>query len=219
MITEQTIRRNAALVRRKMEQQLESSLKKGADYIDQELAGPHNFLLRPIIKTFYNAFARPDLNSGSMGNLQIVLDAATEIVTTGTADLEAVLTKYFPRYLKNDQTAKYCRKTHKDYPWFVENVKATFRSQLKGAVKMIGCTVPAATSYDDLAVASFVNKDEAKAALMEQFDCMQRGIERIDKDQSILEIPAGKQLIINVIKRGIKDEREFLMKSIDAVFG
>nr|MDO8118428.1 hypothetical protein [Candidatus Sigynarchaeota archaeon] len=109
------IERNVALVRERMLQQLDSSLDKGAHYIDQELDSPKYLLIKPIIQGFYSLFARPDINSGSKGNLQVCIDAGREVVTNPSTNLEQIINKYFPKYLKNDQTAKYCNKFHKNY--------------------------------------------------------------------------------------------------------
>ncbi|HME53173.1 MAG TPA: hypothetical protein VKM55_13205 [Candidatus Lokiarchaeia archaeon] len=211
-------RRNIRLVRDRMIQQLETSLKKGANYIDQELAGPHNVLIRPIVKGFYDTFARPDIKKGSQGNLDLCIEAAKEAVLDPGKKFEAIIEKFFPQYLKNDQTAKYCNKFHKSYKWFIENTKNTFKAQVKSLVTVLQCDDPEVSSYNDLMIACYQDPEVARQVLSEQIKYMEMGIQRIEADPSILNIAVGRDLILRVLKRGMKDTREELLADVDVIF-
>lgn len=218
MITEDVLERNVALVRAKMLDQLEASLKRGAHYIDQELNGPQNFLLRPIIKSFYNMFARPDIDSGSRENLEICIKAGKEAVSNPNVPLDDIVEKYFRSYLKNDQTAKYCSKSHRNYRWFVDNTKNTFKAQIHNLIPVLQCEKENIETYDDLVIETYKNSDNAKRIFLEQVDYMEKGIQKIKSDPNILSVPAGKNIIIRVLVRGMKDTKRELLEDIERVF-
>ena len=210
--------RNIQLVRQRMIEQLETSLKKGSKYIDQELSGPNNILIRPIVKSFYDTFARPDIKKGSKGNLEICLDAGKESVLNLDKDLETIIDKHFPEYLKNDQTAKYCNKSHKNYKWFVENTKNTFKVQVKQLVTVLQCDDPDIATYDQLMIACYQDPEIARQSLTDQLKYMEMGIQKIEADPSILNIVIGRDLILRVLKRGMKDTKDELLADLDVVF-
>nr|MDO8116722.1 hypothetical protein [Candidatus Sigynarchaeota archaeon] len=73
-------------------------------------------------------------------------------------------------------------------------------------------------NYDDLARDAFQSVEKAKEVLYEQINFMEIGIQKIASDTSILNIPAGKDLILRVLQRGIKDTKEELLKNVDDAF-
>jgi hypothetical protein len=210
--------RNIKLVRQRMIEQLDTSLKKGANYIDQELSGSQNILIRPLVKGFYDAFARPDISKGSKGNLEICIEAGKEAVLNPHKDIDSIIEKYFPQYLKNDQTAKYCNKYHKNYKWFVENTKGTFRVQVKQLLTVLPCDDPSVTTYNELMIACYQDPEVARQTLTDQLKYMEQGIAKIEADPSILNIAVGRDLILRVLKRGMKDTKEELLADLDVVF-
>lgn len=218
MVDADNFQRNIRLVRQRMIEQLEGSLKKGANYIDQELASPHNVIIRPIVKSLYDTFVRPDINKGSKGNLELCIEAGKEAVLDPEKDFEAIIEKYFPRYLKNDQTAKYCNKNHKNYKWFIENTKNTFKAQVKQLITVLQCDDPNVTTYNDLMIACYQDPDVARQILSDQIKYMEMGIQKIENDPSILNIVVGRDLILRVLTRGMKDTKEELLADIDVIF-
>nr|MDO8113692.1 hypothetical protein [Candidatus Sigynarchaeota archaeon] len=218
MVNNETLKRNIGLVRQRMIEELETSLKKGSQYIDQELEGPQNVLIRPIVRSFYEMFARPDINQGSKGNLELCIEAAKEGVLNPSQSIDMIIDKHFPRYLKNDQTAKFCSKTHKNYKWLIENTKNTFRAQVKHLVVVLQCEAPDVKTYNELMVACFKDPEVARQILSEQIKFMEMGIEKISSDPSILNIVIGRDLIMRVLVRGMKDRKGELLGDIDVIF-
>jgi hypothetical protein len=218
MIDATTLGRNIALIRARMLHQLETSLKKGSEYIDQELEGPQNFLMRPIIRGFYDTFVKPILRDGSKGNLELDIECAKELILDPSKTIEQIIDKNAPRYFKNDQTARFANKNNKNYKWFVENVKNTFRAQVKHMVEALKCETPNVKTYDELMIATYKTKDSARVALEEQILHMERGIEKIQSDPNVMDISVGKDLITRVLVRGLKDTKAELLAGVDEVF-
>ncbi|MHA1680595.1 MAG: hypothetical protein ACTSUE_06270 [Promethearchaeota archaeon] len=210
--------RNIKLVTDELEAQLSVFMKKGADYIDKELSGNNNILLRPIVKGFYNTFARPGMESGSKGNIRVLIAAATEIVKEPDTPREEIERKYFPRYLKNDQTAKFCKKKHKNYRKLVEITKAQFHAQLEPMVTTLLYDGDGVNNYDELMVRTFVTAEEAKRVLGLQILQMELGLEILESDPSVLDVPVGRNLIMRVIRRGLYDQKEELLGDVDEIF-
>jgi hypothetical protein len=127
MIDQAILNRNVSLIRARMISQLETSLTKGSEYINQELDGPQNFLIRPVIRGFYDTFVRPILRDGSKGNLELDIECAKELILDPSKTIDHVIEKNANRYFKNDQTARFANKNSKNYKWFVDNVKNTRR--------------------------------------------------------------------------------------------
>ncbi len=218
MIDATILDRNIRLVRARMLKQLETSLKKGSDYIDQELAGPQNFVARPIVRGFYDTFVKPILRDGSRGNLDLDVECAKVLILDPTKTFEEVIEKNAHRYYKNDQTARFANKRNKNYKWFVENVKNTFRAQLRHMVEALKCEAPDVKTYDDLMRATYKTKENARAALQEQIVNMELGIEKIQSDPDVMDISIAKDLITRVLVRGMKDTKAELLAGVDEVF-
>ncbi|MBN2153653.1 MAG: hypothetical protein JW839_19510 [Candidatus Lokiarchaeota archaeon] len=218
MIDPATLERNARLVRARMLEQLESSLKKGSEYINQELEGPQNFLIRPVVRSFYDTFVKPILRDGSKGNLELDIECAKELILDPGKKLEEVIERNAGRYFKNDQTARFANKRNTNYRWFVENVKDTFKAQVKHMVEALKCEAPDVSTYDGLMIATYKTRENARAALQEQIQHMEMGIDKLQSDPSVMDIAVGKELITRVLVRGMKDTKAELLAGVDDVF-
>lgn len=218
MIDASTLERNARLVRGRMLAQLEASLKKGSEYINKELDGAQYFLIRPAVRGFYDTFVKPILRDGSKGNLELDIECAKELILDPSKKLEDVIERNSNKYFKNDQTARFANKQNKNYKWFVENVKNTFRAQVKHMVQALSCEAPDVKTYDELMIATYKTKDNARVALEEQIMHMEQGIEKIQSDPNVMDIPVGKDLITRVLVRGMKDTKAELLAGVDEVF-
>ena len=218
MIDATTLERNIRLIRARMLLQLETSLKKGSEYIDQELAGPQNFVIRPITRGFYDTFVKPILRDGSRGNLDLDVECAKVLILDPTKKFEEVIEKNANRYFKNDSTARFANKRNKNYKWFVENVKNTFRAQLRHMVEALKCEAPDVKTYDELMIATYKTKENARAALQEQIVNMEMGIEKIQSDPDVMDIAVAKDLITRVLVRGMKDTKAELLDGVADVF-
>jgi hypothetical protein len=218
MIDATTLERNIRLIRARMLLQLETSLKKGSEYISQELDGPQNFLIRPAVRGFYDTFVKPILRDGSRGNLDLDVECAKALILDPTKKFEEIIEKNASRYFKNDSTARFANKRNKNYKWFVENVKNTFRAQLRHMVEALKCEAPDVKTYDELMIATYKTKETARAALQEQIQNMEMGIEKIQSDPDVMDIAVAKDLITRVLVRGMKDTKAELLAGVDDVF-
>ncbi|MHA1820831.1 MAG: hypothetical protein ACTSU2_00790 [Promethearchaeota archaeon] len=209
--------RNVQFIKERMEKQIKDSLSRGNSYIDRELQNPLFFLIRPAIKAFYNNITKPQLERGSKNNLKLCLEVAKEKIINPEIDLDELIDKYFNQYLKGDQTASALNKKHPNYPWFVENTRRIFKAQIIPLIKMLKCEEPA-SNYDELSVKTFKTPEIARKTLSEQLDLMYDGIKKIESDMSILNLPVGRDILINVLKKGFQDTRKELIGDIDVIF-
>jgi len=113
------ILRNYKIVEEKMISQTDLSLSYGRELIDTELdAGAFNFVVKPIVQTFYKFWSNNNARVGTLKQIKIALDSAKTLIENGeitTEKFDELINKTFPDYLENDQTDKQCNKNHKDY--------------------------------------------------------------------------------------------------------
>jgi hypothetical protein len=67
-------------------------------------------------------------------------------------------------------------------------------------------------------IATYKTIENARTALNEQIIHMEKGIEKIQSDPNVMEIPVGKELITRVLVRGMKDTKAELLAGVDIVF-
>jgi len=196
-----------------MIQQMEESLKLGRKLIDTELdAGVLNFIVRPVVKTFYDYWAQHDARKGTLKQIDITLEAGKQLLLNGNSEesFNRIIEENFPRYLKGDQVTYQCSKNHKNYGLLKENARETFINYLK-EVKAFLSVEEDVNDYHDLTRSAFKSKEIAIKNLKKQLEFTERGISLIEDDPSLLSLIAGKKIIEKVSK---KQKKIFLKVSM-----
>ena len=212
--------RNYNIIKERMIQQMEQSLKKGRKLIDTELdTGVLNFIVRPIVKAFYDFWAMHDARKGTLKQIDVTLNAGKELLLNGKSEesFKNIVEEYFPRYLKGDQVTYQCSKNHKNYKKLKENVKDTFINYLE-EVKTFLSVEEDVNDYAGLARHAFENKEIATKNLMKQLNFTDKGIRIIEEDPSILSLPAGKKIIIRALRKGFENTKQEFLESIDDTY-
>ncbi|MBD3351983.1 MAG: hypothetical protein GF364_10905 [Candidatus Lokiarchaeota archaeon] len=218
MVDKKLFNRNVKIIRKKLKGQIDHSLEKGNKYIDKELSGPFNLLLREAVKLYYNGIKKQDMARGTSTQIDVTLAAGKEAALNPNKDLDEIIDKYYSQYLKADQTTRALRKSHKNYKWCVENQKKTFKAQIESLVPMLLCEAPNIDSYFSLVKATFKTHKKTMDALMKQRPYMEAGINKIAEDKTILDLPMGREILFNVLKGGYSetwDELEEEVNNID----
>ncbi|MHA1460522.1 MAG: hypothetical protein ACTSO8_03490 [Promethearchaeota archaeon] len=215
------ILRNYKIVNEKMISQTDLSLGYGRSLIESELdAGAFNFVVKPIVKAFYNHWSDNNARVGTIKQIKIALDSAKMLVEDGEITKEKfdkVIEKNFPSYLENDQTDKQCKKNHKLYEKLKEITKKSFISQVEECALFLNIKEDV-KNYDELSRAAFKTKDKAYEALKRQLDYNEDGIAIVEKDDSILNVPAGKNIIVTVLRKGFELTKLKLIEELDVIF-
>ena len=204
-----------------MIQQMEESLKKGRKLIDTELdTGILNFIVRPIVKAFYDFWASHDARKGTLKQIDVTLNAGKELLLNGRSEegFNSIVEEYFPQYLKGDQVTYQCSKHHKNYEKLKENAKKTFINYLE-EVRTFLSVQEDLDDYSELAKLAFKTKEQATMNLMKQLEFTDRGIKIIEEDPSILSLPAGKKIIIKALRKGFEDTKKEFLESIEDTYG
>ncbi len=101
------IQRNYNIVEQRMVAQTDISLNIGRELIDSELnVGVLNFVIKPIVKSFYKYWSDNEARVGTLKQIKITLDSAKLLVENGDISKEkfdVVINRNFPNYLENDQ--------------------------------------------------------------------------------------------------------------------
>lgn len=213
--------RNTEILRNNLLKEMKSSLDFGNRLIDEEMNGL-SMIARPIVKAFYAALVRKDLEEGTVktinGTLKIARRIIEENISVESPEFYKLLEEKFPGYLKNDQTSRQCKHSHKNFPRLSDNLKKTFEWQVRPLVLMLQVTDPNVRDYPSIVRRAYKNADESKTYLANQMDPMQKGLEIIKEDMSILDIPTARDFIFRILTKGFAQKRIEYMKDIDSFF-
>ncbi|MFX0058578.1 MAG: hypothetical protein ACFE85_03580 [Candidatus Hodarchaeota archaeon] len=214
------LERNYKIVQERMIQQMENSLELGKSLIDTELdMGILNFLIRPIVKAFYEYWAQNDARSGTLKQIKITLDSGKRLLLEGNSDenFNKILEENFPKYFKADQTSLQCNKKHKNYKRLKQVAKETFINYLK-ELKILLSVNEDVNDYGDLCRVAFRNQEEAKKNLMKQIHYTDEGIKIIEEDPSILNIAVGRNLIVKALRKGFEQTKKDFTEALNDTY-
>ena len=203
-----------------MIQQMEQSLKLGRKLIDTELdTGILNFIIRPIVKAFYDYWAQHDARKGTLKQIDITLDAGRQLLLNGNSEesFNRIVEEFFPKFLKGDQVTYQCSKKHRNYEKLKENSRETFINYLREVKTFLGVEEHV-NDYSDLARSAFKSKEIATKNLKKQLEFTERGISIIEDDPSILSLPAGKKIIVKSLRKGFEESKKDFLKAIDETY-
>ena len=203
-----------------MIQQMEQSLKLGRKLIDTELdTGILNFIVRPIVKAFYDYWAQHDARKGTLKQIDITLDAGKQLLLNGNSEesFNRIVEEFFPKYLKGDQVTYQCSKNHRNYEKLKQNSRETFINYLREVKTFLGVEEHV-NDYSDLARSAFKSKEIATKNLKKQLEFTERGISIIEDDPSILKLPAGKRIIVKSLRKGFEESKKDFIKGIDETY-
>ncbi len=199
---------------------MEQSLKLGRKLIDTELdTGMLNFIVRPIVKAFYDYWAQHDARKGTLKQIDITLDAGKQLLLNGNSkeSFNRIVDEFFPRFLKGDQVTYQCSKNHKNYDKLKENSRETFINYLREVKTFLGVEEHV-NDYKDLARSAFKSKEIATKNLKKQLEFTERGISIIEDDPSILSLPAGKKIIVKSLRKGFEESKKDFLKGINETY-
>jgi hypothetical protein len=215
------LNRNYKIVEKRMIEQMETSLNYGKDLIDSEVdVGSLNFMLKPIIKSFYKYWSDKEAKKGTLEQIRITLDSAKEFIINGDGSkehLDRIIMRNFPVYLENDQTDIQCKKDHKNYKKLKEVTKKCFITQVEETILFLKVKEDV-NDYNQLSRATFNSKEKAYQALKRQLDYNDEGISIVEKDDSILKVPLGKNIILKVLRMGFEMTKKKLIEELDDIF-
>ena len=215
------VQRNYNIVEQRMIAQTDISLNIGRDLIDSELnVGVLNFVIKPIVKSFYKYWSDNEARVGTLKQINITLDSAKLLVENGDISKEKiddVINRNFPSYLKNDQTDRQCKKNHKNYQKLKDITKKLFISQIKECILFLQVKEEV-KDYDELSIATFKTKEIALQALIRQLDYNEEGIAVVEQDENIIDVPAGRNIIVNVLRKGFEATKKKLIEDLDLIF-
>jgi hypothetical protein len=215
------LERNYKILEEKMRDQMEISLEYGKNLIDSELnVGVFNAVVKPIVKSFYKYWSDKDARMGTLAQIKVTLDSAKEFIENGNStkiEFDRVINHYFPIYLENDQTDRQCKKNHQNYSKLKEITKKCFIAQVEESILFLNVK-EIITDYNELSRAAFKTKETAYKALKRQLDFNDQGIEIVEKDDSILKVPMGKNIILKVLRKGFELTKKQLIEELDTIF-
>jgi len=201
-------------------EQMENSLIRGRNLVETELdTGLLNFIIKPIVKSFYDYWAQHDARDGTLKQINLTLDAGKKLLLKGNSNdvFNEILNESVPKYLEADQTTRQCSRQHKNYEKLKHVSKETFINYLKEVVKLLGIT-DEVDNYGDLCRIAFPSKEIAKKNLMKQLDFTDQGVKIVENDPSILKLPVGRKIIVKALRKGFDQTREEFIKALNETY-
>ena len=219
------IERNYRILELKMIDQMEEALGYGKDLINKELdAGFLNFLIRPVIQSFYNYWCDNDVRVGTIQQIKVTLDCAKLLLNNNEKGekgegekFENVIEQNYLNYLKGDQTFRQCKKNHKNFEKLKKNAKEAFQTQVQEAILFLGVTDDSNT-YDNLVKSVFKTKEKALFSLTRQLNFNDMGIKVVEQDSTILKMPTGRNIIVKVLRKGFEKTKQDLISRLENIF-
>lgn len=215
------IERNYKILEERMIKQTDVSLNFGKSIIESELdTGILNVLVKPIIKSFYKYWSDKDARVGTLEQIRITLNSAKEFITSGDGSKEQfdmIINKNFTIYLENDQTNRGCKKKHRNYKRLREVTKKCFITQVEEGVLLLKVDEDI-QNYNDLSRATYETKEKAYFALKRQLDFKEEGIAIVEQDDSILNVPIGKNIMLMVLRQAFELTKAKLIEELDKIF-
>lgn len=213
------IERNYQIIEQSMINQMERSFEIGKKLIDTELdAGLFNFVVKPVVKAFYDFWMSKDARKGTLTQIKVTLDSGKELLNGSADKFEEVIEKNFPIYLEADQTYQQCKRSHRNFDRLVEITRECFISQVEETKMFLKADAENVNSYDDLCRVVFDTKEQAYKALMRQLDLNEAGIEIVERDPNILKLITGRKIIVKALRKGFEQTKRELLESLDRNF-
>ncbi|MFX0028097.1 MAG: hypothetical protein ACFE8B_02725 [Candidatus Hermodarchaeota archaeon] len=210
------LQRNYNIVKQRMIQQMENSISLGRELIDTELdTGLLNFIIKPIIKTFYDFWSKNDVKEGTLKQIKVTLESGKRLLINGNDEeqFNKILEENFPKYLEADQTSRNCSHSHKNYGRLKQVAKETFINYLREVVKFLNVKEDV-EDYGDLCRVAFKTLELAEQNLVKQLKFTDRGIKIIEEDPSILKVPVGRKIIVKTLRRGFERTKAEFIKAL-----
>ncbi len=214
------LERNFQLIKERMIQQMEISLKLGKNLIDTELdTGLLNFIVRPIVKSFYQYWAQNDARDGTLKQINLTLESGKRVLLNGGSpeNINEIIENNYPKYLEADQISRQCHKGHKNYQKLAQAGKETFSNYLREVVKLLDVKEDV-DNYGDLCRVAFKTKESAEHNLMKQLNFTNEAIKIVEADPAILKLPVGRKIIIKALRKGYEKTRAEFVKSLNETY-
>jgi hypothetical protein len=214
------LERNYYIIKERMIEQMEKSLELGRTLIDSELdMGLINFIVKPLVKTFYDYWAKNEARSGTLKQIEITLNSGKRLLLNGKSEesFTKLLEENFPKYLEADQTSQQCSKSHKNYEKLKQVVKETFKNYLEEVVRFLEVKEDV-DNYGDLCRIAFPSKEVARENLMKQLEFTEKSIKIVEEDLGILKIPMGRKIIVKALRQGFNLTKKEFMASINDTY-
>ncbi|OLS15389.1 MAG: hypothetical protein RBG13Loki_0982 [Promethearchaeota archaeon CR_4] len=215
------VERNYRIVEERLLVQAETSLNFAEELIDEEFKGGLSSILRPAVKMFYTLFAKKNLKEAVVKQIYIILDTAKELFLTDKRpddpDFQELALKNVREYIKNDPNVLYCKKKHPNFHRLIENVEKEFLFRVKNTWVLLGINGDF-NGYTELCRKAYKTRDVVRETMIHQMDISDREIRIIESDQSILEVPAAKSLIMHILRNMYEQSRAQFLRDIDIDF-
>ncbi|MFX0101044.1 MAG: hypothetical protein ACFFCS_15830 [Candidatus Hodarchaeota archaeon] len=192
----------------------------GLDHVDMLLEkskenGILGAIKHSVEKFVFKYFARDTVKDKSIKQMEIIFKAGKE--HKDGAQILDLGRKYFKEYLHNDETYHRCDKKHPKFSIIVDNIKKSFESRIIMTSQIL--LKGSGSSYKDLVLTSFKNKEEGKKYLAKELDYVKNEIDVLTSNPEILKVPFARDRILDIIVQGYEYAVQRVNGNLDAFYG
>ena len=212
--------RNCKIIRERMIEQMEHSLALGRKLIDTELdTGILNFVVRPVVKAFYDYWVQHDANKNTLKQIDITLEAGRRVLLNGKSEesFNTVVEETFPAYLQADQVSRNCSKNHKNFKRLEDITKGTYVNYLVEVIKLLDVREEV-DDYGTLCREAFKTENRAREDLAKQLDYNEMRIKVVEEDPSIIKLSVGRGIIVKALRSGFEETKREFYAALDETY-
>ena len=125
--------------------------------------------------------------------------------------------KYFKEYLHNDETYHRCQKKHPKFSIIIDNIKKSFESRIAMTNQIL--LKGSGSSYKDLVLSSFKDKEEGKKYLAKELEYVKNEIDVLTSNPEILNVPVARDRILEIIVKGYEYAHQRVHGNLDEFYG
>jgi len=213
---------NYHLIEERILNQVDTSLSFVEQMLDEEFKGGlSSVIIRPAVKLFYSYYAKKNLKEAYIKQLYVVLDTAKNLLLADKKpddpDFQELALQNVRDYIKNESTVLYCKKKHPNFHSLIENAKEGFLFRVKDIWVLLGMDGDI-NEFMELSRKAYKTRDVQRETMIRQMDIFGRGISIVESDQSILDVPVAKSLVIRVLRNMYEQTRAQFLRDIDSDF-
>ena len=127
------------------------------------------------------------------------------------------------KFSETDIAYIYLKKRHPNFPKIQEIIKESLIASRKPIKKLVSAglkmNVKHQLTYDDIARAAYPKASDARKVLEERIGKAEEIYAMIKKDQSIINVPVGRHMILDVLRETLEYSKRRMLEDLKETYG
>lgn len=173
------------------------------------------------VKTLYRLLIKGKLKNNAMNEIDFILNLICNFNSFEEVDekIDEIIEKHYKKYKKMEFTRKYLKRDHPKYLEIRRIMKADFRSRILNFSKLMFAE---GSNYKELVISAYGNKKSAEDALENHLITVDKVIDIIEHNRSIIKIPIYNSVYlakdIEIMRYGYEYALQIIHQKMEAFF-